>query len=217
MSSTLLGNLHIWSVMLFVIIYLIKTVLLFANESMLDKFTKITKVPEMIVSTVFLVTGIWLFVILGGIKTMQIIKLVMVFTAIPMAVIGFKKRKKGLAVLSFLLVVGSYGIAEVSKKKPFIKANVTMQGDNSTGLANGEKVYFENCAFCHGVDGKKAYRGASDLSMTGYDEIMIQEMVKIGRKGKMPGYDGTLSAEEIANVALYVAGMKNNPTPKVVE
>lgn len=155
MLSVLLGKLHVWSVMLFVLIYLVKTVLLFTNTTMLDTFTSRTKVIEMIVSTVFLVTGVWLFVILGGIKTFQILKLVLVFVSIPLAVVGFKRRIKGVALLAFLLIVASYGVAEMSKNKPFLKANVVINGAGGGRLENGERVYFENCAFCHGADGKK--------------------------------------------------------------
>ncbi len=212
MLSVLLGKLHVWSVMLFVLIYLVKTVLLFTNTKMLDTFAARTKVIEMIVSTVFLVTGIWLFVILGGIKTFQILKLVLVFVSIPLAIVGFKRRIKGVALLAFLLIVASYGVAEMSKNKPFLKANVVINGTGGGRLENGERVYFENCVFCHGTDGKKMYRGAKDLSMTGFDETSIQAMVHDGVKGKMPAYGASLSYEEIADVALYVASMKNTDT-----
>ena len=85
MDSNLLARIHGISVMLFLLTYVIKTILLFTSKGMLEKYSKVTKVPEMIISTLFLVTGIWLFVILGGIKTMQIIKLVLVFLSIPLA------------------------------------------------------------------------------------------------------------------------------------
>ena len=215
MNSTLIANIHIWSVMLFVILYLVKTVLLFFNQSMLDRFSKITKVPEMIISTVFLISGIWLFIILGGIKSMHFVKLIMVFTSIPLAVIGFRKKKKGLALVAFLLIVFSYGIAEMSKNKPFIKAKVEMVNDDHSRHSNGQRVYFENCAFCHGNDGKKSYRGAKDLNATMLSETDIQMWVQAGVKGKMPGYAEVLSAEEIADVALYVASMKSEPAPVV--
>lgn len=208
MSSTLLAQIHYISALAFLVIYLIKTALLFMRPSALDGFAAKVKVPEMIVSTLFLVTGIWLLVILGGIKTLQIIKIVMVLLAIPLAVVGFKKKKKALAFLSFLLIVGSFGLAEASKKKPFIKSTAIVDNDNSR-LNNGKRVYLENCAYCHGNDGKKAYRGAPDLS-GGRNESYVQQLVTDGKKGDigvMPAYAGTLQFEEIADVALYVASM----------
>ena len=91
MNSSLLVNIHTISVMLFLLTYLIKTILLFTKRSALEKYARITKVPEMIISAVFLITGIALFVLLDGIKTFQIIKLVCVFASIPIAIIAFKK------------------------------------------------------------------------------------------------------------------------------
>src|SRR3954469_24787790 len=112
MDSNLLLRIHFISVLLFLITYVIKTILLFSNRQMLDKYAKITKVPEMIISFAFLVTGIWLYIIIGGYKIFGIVKLIFVFASIPLAIIGFKKHKKGLALISLLLIVGAYGLAE---------------------------------------------------------------------------------------------------------
>src|ERR1041384_321528 len=131
MNSSTLVQIHLIAVTLFLLIYLIKTILIFANQSGLMKFSKVVRVPEMIISTLFLVTGVWLFVILGAIKFLQIIKLVFVLAAIPMAVVGFKKMNKALALISFLLIVGAYGLADMSKDKPYIKKTVIVQGNAS--------------------------------------------------------------------------------------
>ncbi|MES2395188.1 MAG: SirB2 family protein, partial [Bacteroidota bacterium] len=89
---------HLLSVILFLLIYLIKTVLLLSNKNEgLAKFTKVVKVPEMIVSTLFLVTGIYLLTQIPEIKTLLIIKIVAVLISIPLAIIGFKKKNKVLA------------------------------------------------------------------------------------------------------------------------
>src|SRR5258706_5694257 len=108
MNSQLLATIHIVSVTAFLLIYLVKTILIFTNTGALQKFTSATKVLEMIVSTLFLVTGVWLVIIVGAIKTFQIIKLVCVFVSIPLAIIAFKKMKKGLALLAFILIVAAY-------------------------------------------------------------------------------------------------------------
>ena len=128
---------------------------------------------------------------------------------------SFKKKKKALAFLSFLLIVGSFGMAEAGKKKPFIQSTAIVDNDGSR-LNNGKKVYLENCAYCHGNDGKKAYRGAPDLS-GGRNEGYTAQVVTDGKKGDigvMPAYGGTLSFDEIADVALYIAAMgKTTPAP----
>jgi mono/diheme cytochrome c family protein len=210
MDSNLLASIHIWSVMLFVVIYLVKTVLLFANQSLLDRFTRITKVPEMIVSTVFLISGIWLFVMVGGVKNLQIIKLVMVFAAIPLAVMGFKRKKKSVALLSFLLIIAAYGLAEMAKKKPYIERSVVITMDDGSDLTHGKRIYFANCVFCHGENGDKMYRGANNLKDCQLSTDMIGQLVREGVKARMPmpSY-AHLSDKDVAAVALYVANLKN--------
>jgi len=210
MDSSLLAKIHMISVLLFLVTYLIKTVLLFSSTAGLDKYSKVTKVPEMIISLLFLVSGVWLFYLLGGIKVFHIIKLVCVFIAIPLAVVGFKKHKKGLALISFILIVGSYGLGEMSKNKPFIPAKVIVTGDAGSALAQGGILYQANCAFCHGQDGTKQYRGASDLRMSTLDGTLFGQMVREGSKGKMPAYHGVLSDTEIAAIDAYVSSLRQS-------
>ncbi len=208
MDSILLAKIHMISVLLFLVTYLIKTVLLFTSKPGLEKYSRITKVPEMIISVLFLVTGIWLFYLLGGIKVFHIIKLVFVFLAIPLAVIGFKKQKKGLALVSFILIVGSYGLGEMSKNKPFIPAKVVLTGDVNSPMAQGAATYQANCAFCHGVDGMKQYRGAIDLTISKLNESMVALVIKEGSKGKMPSYKSTLTDAEIADITTFMMSLR---------
>jgi uncharacterized membrane protein SirB2 len=54
-------HLHYLVVTLFLLIYVIKTILLLSNKNdLLGKFSKKIKVPEMIISTLFLLTGVFL-------------------------------------------------------------------------------------------------------------------------------------------------------------
>ncbi len=204
MNSTLLATIHLIVVNLFLLIYFIKTILLFANQQALQKFTKTMRVPEMIVSALFLVTGVWLFVMLGAIKMLHIIKLVLIFISIPVAVIGFKKMNKALALISFLLIVGAYGLAEMAKSKPFIPADVVSTGDEFPGF----KIFAANCTMCHGTDGKKMYRGATDLSASALNPSLIPVMIREGSKGKMPAFSNTLTDEEINAVTVYVQTLR---------
>ena len=213
MNSSAIATTHLIAVNIFLLLYLVKTVLLFANVSMLEKFTRATRVIEMIISTIFLITGIWLLFILGAIKVLLIIKLVMVFASIPVAVIGFKRQNKILAVLSLLLIVGAYGISEAAKKKPFIPTQVEVNGNADDAAKLGIKTYIGNCAMCHGKDGKKMYRGAKDLSVSGLDAATVAIMVKDGVKGEtgvMPAFSGTLSEEEITAVSNYVVSLRGS-------
>ncbi|MGZ3885577.1 MAG: SirB2 family protein, partial [Bacteroidia bacterium] len=92
---------HWLVVTLFFLIYVIKTVLLLSNRNdLLQRFTKATKVAEMIISALFLITGIYLMTQLPEIKTLMWVKLALVFASIPIAVVGFKKGNKILAALA---------------------------------------------------------------------------------------------------------------------
>lgn len=190
--------------------YLIKTVLLFTNKTALEKYTRTTKIPEMIISATFLVTGIALFVIIDGIKTFQIIKLVCVVASIPLAIIAFKKQKQGLALLSLLLLIGAYGLAEMSKNKPFIPKKSEVSGNSS--LSKGALVFSQNCVFCHGLNGKKMYRYAPDLTASTLNEDAVIQSIREGSKGKMPAYNIIMTDENIAAVAKYVVGLHSIKT-----
>ena len=190
---------HLVSVISFLLIYLIKTSLLVANKNEnLKSFSKMFKVPEMIVSFLFLGTGVYMITQIPEIKSFMIIKLVCVFASIPIAIIGFKKSNKILAVFSLLLIIGSYGLAEMSKKQ---KSGI------QTTSVSGQEIYSANCTSCHGNDGKKGLMGATDLSASALDENAAMEIIKNG-KGRMGAFGKDLSDEQISAVTKYVMTLK---------
>lgn len=191
---------HTLVVTLFLLTYAIKTILLLGNKTdLLAKFTKMFKVPEMIISSLFLITGIYLAMNLPfGSKYDYLfwIKITMVLISIPLAIIGFKKSNKILASLSLLLITGSYGIAEVYSKRK----NITKDGA-STELVDGKSLYDNTCKMCHGDDGKLGMAGASDLSATTMDTKAISDIILSG-KGSMPA--ANVNQEQAAAIAEFV-------------
>jgi uncharacterized membrane protein SirB2 len=192
---------HYLVVTLFLLIYVVKTILLLSNkEDLLEKFTKKVKVPEMIISFLFLATGIFLLTQLAyGSKFDYLlwIKLAMVLISIPVAVIGFKKRNKILAALSLLLIVASFGLAEVYHGKKHIAA-----GNNANeGEMNGLALYDANCKLCHGTDGKLGASGAADLSATMLDANGIKDVILHGKNMMSPV---NVSEEQAKAIADYV-------------
>lgn len=186
-------------VILFLLIYFIKTILLISNkEDALTKLTKILKVPEMIVSFLFLATGIYLITQLPEIKPLLIIKVGLVFLSIPIAIIGFKKRNKVLGALSLLMITASYGLAEIAAKN---KAKISTEAVAADGTINAQVLYTDNCALCHGPDGKLGMAGAADLSKTQADKNTIQQTI-INGKGLMKSVP--LTPEQASAVAEYV-------------
>lgn len=190
---------HKISVILFLLIYFIKTILLISNkEDALTKLSKILKVPEMIVSFLFLATGIYLITQLDVIKPLLIIKVGLVFLSIPIAIIGFKKRNKILGALSLLMITASYGLAEMAAKP---QAIVTTEAFNKDGSLNGQVLYTTNCVGCHGDNGKLSSQGAADISKTLLDKNTIQQTI-INGKGLMKAVP--LTPEQASAVAEYV-------------
>ncbi|MBA3704595.1 MAG: SirB2 family protein [Bacteroidetes bacterium] len=193
---------HLISVNLFLLIYMVKTILLLANkDESLAKLTKAIKVPEMIISTLFLITGIYMLTQIPEIKTLMIIKIIAVFVSIPLAVIGFKKKNKALAVLAFLLIVGAYGMAEMSKKQKSAAVEIPVTS------VNGEEIYTANCSRCHGDDGKSGLMGSNDLSVSMMSMEEKIEIIKNG-KGVMNPFAGQLNDEQIKAVAEYTETLK---------
>lgn len=188
---------HRITVTLFFLIYVIKTVLLLSNkQDLLKSFSKMFKVPEMIVSALFLITGVYLMTLMPSIKPMMYVKIGLVLASIPVAVIGFKKGNKVLAALSLLMITASYGIAEAQKKKrekgeAVVASNI-----------NGKEIYEAKCIVCHGGDGKSKINGSADLSITKNDVATIKSVVMNGQKTMVPITD--LSSEQAEAVAVYV-------------
>jgi len=186
-------------VSLFLVIYLVKTILLLSKKSeVLSRFTKIVRIPEMIISLLFLVTGIALAMQIPSVDTMLIIKIIMVLASIPLAVIGFKKNKQVLALVSFVLIVLSYGLGEMSKKK-MMHTTVVEADKNST---DAKILYADYCAKCHGEDGKLGKVGAKDLTLSTLDSVGILEVLHRGRKN-MPAFENVLTEEQINEIAKY--------------
>jgi mono/diheme cytochrome c family protein len=211
MDSNLLVTLHLVTVSAFLLLYVAKAVLLFLSPPLLDRFSKAMRLPEILFSVLFLVSGIWLFSLVGAIRSLQIVKLVLVAASIPVAAVGFRKHRRGLALAAVLLLTGAYGLSEAGRSRPYLAARVEVSGEAS-GAISGIELYAAHCTPCHGADGRKQYRGAADLSTSRMDvgmaESVIASGVKRGRRGTMPAYAGLLNTRQAAAVAAYIQELK---------
>lgn len=204
MSSELIVRTHIVFVTAFLFIYLVKTFLLLSGKHIaLETFTKNLRIAEIAFSVLFLATGIWLLTITGGLKTQQIVKLVFVFAAIPLAIVGFKKKIKVLAACSFLMLLTAYGLAESARSKPYSIKHAP-EGE----LAGGKYIFEHNCTYCHGINGRKAYRDAADLSLSVKDADAMAAVIRNGNNKKMPAFGGLLLEEEINAVTNYIITLR---------
>ena len=192
---------HTLVVSLFLLTYLIKTALLvFGKTEMLQNFTKKFRVPEMVISLLFFATGIYLAINTGNAGTWLWVKLAAVLISIPLAVIGFKRLNKNLALLSLILLIYAYGISET--KSPFFKKE-----NKAITSIEGKEIYETKCISCHGADGKLGMSGSKDLTVS---QMKPEEKIDLITNGKnaMKGYKDVLTAEQIDAVTVYTETLK---------
>jgi cytochrome c6 len=82
----------------------------------------------------------------------------------------------------------------------------------SAGAAHASEasdLYKSKCAACHGTDGKPSKMGekmgAPDLGASKSTAAQMEQVIAAG-KGKMMGFGGKLTPEQIKGVATYVKG-----------
>lgn len=203
-----IGMLHTHKlvVSLFLIIYLIKTALLVLNKhESLDSFIKRTKVAEIIISTLFLLTGIYLAMNSANNGTWLWMKLFVIACSIPLAIIGFKKKNQSLALVSLMFLIYAYGISET--KSPFMSDEKKKVDTANVPVAEvGKKIYEEKCILCHGSDGKLGLSGANDLTQS---TLTHDEKVALVMNGKnaMMSFKEQLTPEQVEAVVLYVEAL----------
>lgn len=198
-------HLHKATVILFLAIYLIKLIALLAGSGSLQALfaRKGLRILEMVVSTLFLVTGVYLLMNMPGgtVSTLLIIKIAVVLASIPVAVIGFKRKNKALAALSVVGLIAAYGLAEMNKKRPVTTENL------KTAVSGADVFKTANCALCHGEAGNAMTAGAKDLTKSALTDAEIEERILNG-KNTMPAYKKSLSAEQVKALVEHVKSLR---------
>ncbi len=76
----------------------------------------------------------------------------------------------------------------------------------SASASEGEKLFADNCAACHGAKGQGGF--GSDLTASDYvfgkSRDDIRESISEGRGGKMPGFEDRLSAGQIDTLVNFL-------------
>ncbi|WP_190242595.1 c-type cytochrome [Hymenobacter lapidiphilus] len=92
---------------------------------------------------------------------------------------------------------------------PAAAATEALAGADAAVLAAGQALFTQNCALCHGADGKLGVNGARDLTKSNLNAAGRTYMVVNGSvSGVMPGFKGQLSDEQIAQVVAYSLTLK---------
>jgi mono/diheme cytochrome c family protein len=80
----------------------------------------------------------------------------------------------------------------------------TQNEEVRSSARSGEVLYKQNCAACHGDDGKLGAGGAMDLSKLDLSDQNIEDIILNGRKG-MPSFSFVFeSDEEVQNVITFI-------------
>ncbi len=208
---------HKLSVILFLFIYLLKLTFLLLNQRRrLERFNQWIKIPEMIISTIFLLTGVGMLFQIGRTSLWLYVKIGVVFLSIPIAVMGFRKFNKGLSILAVFLIVCAYGLAEMQQKmitKGPIAESIVLNpsSPNYDIQAHGEALFLANCTTCHGKDGKLNLSGAKDLAQSKLEDSEIKYLLRNG-KNAMPPYDHVYDDTEIQALTVYVKTFRTEST-----
>ena len=229
---------HVLVVVLFLIFFAIKAVLLLLNRrDTLNKVRNKTKVVDTVLGTLILITGVYLlFLYNGGIPTYLIVKVVFVLLTIPLGIVGIKRENKVLTVLSLLIFLYAYGVAETNSlamnRKEHAVAPITNTttetpetdaanaGTSSetaqeeilatlseTQMANAKAIYTQVCATCHGEDGAKGLGGAALLTLS---QLTLNDRINVIENGRglMPAFGSQLTSQEAEALAAYTITLK---------
>ena len=204
---------HKLVVVLFILIYLLKAILLLmGNKDTLNRYNKIIKIPEMVVSALLFITGIVMLNQIADFNLLFTVKLTLVIGAIPVAIIAFKKYNKLLAVLAVIMLISAYGLAEMFKaqfgKRHEIVEVVTETDSKEYNITvHGAALYTAQCVVCHGADGKASFSGAKDLTLSTLSADEIIETIKTG-KNTMPKMADIYNEQEFKALANYVNSLR---------
>ena len=182
---------------------LFKTILLVTNKTvLLDKIRAKTKVVDILLGILAVGTGIYLITLKPAVEFYLWAKILLVLMAIPLGIVGLKKHKKPLAILSVLLIVYVYGIGETQSYK-FKRDQFTVTNTDQAG----KEIYQKLCVECHGTDGKKGLYKSPDLTSSVLNENEMSERILNG-KGIMRGYKNELNDQHVKEVIGYISTLR---------
>ena len=116
---------------------------------------------------------------------------------------------RGTAVMPAFGRDGILKRSEIETVADYIRSLSKLPVPANADLAAGRKIFADNCAVCHGEDGKgKREVGAPNLTdaiwLYGSDKDALVESIRNGRGGIMPAWAGRLDDATIKALAVYV-------------
>lgn len=208
---------HVLVVILFLIFFIIKAVLLFLNKrAQLARLRAKTKVVDMVLGTLILVTGGYLaFAYSGSLPGWLLTKIGLVLVAIPLSIVGIARANKLLAALGLIIFLYVYGVSETKSlnMKPAGSDVADATGPANYGNLNeatftqAQTLYQNNCVSCHGENGNRGLGGAARLTDGNLTTAQTKAVIANGR-GTMAGYRDKLSTREIDILTEYLTTLR---------
>ena len=222
-------HLHVTVVVLFMLFFAYKLFLLLSNKKeSLISFRQKTKIVDIILGSLIIITGGYLLFATHNHETYIVVKIILTLAVIPLGIIGMKKENKAMAILTMLLLVYVFFVGKtrslsLAKEKisivkdstvsssletdSLVENNAILNQNTNIALENGKLIYGQVCSACHGMDGKLGISGAKDLSISVLSSTEINKTISEG-KGLMQEYKDILSEQDIASVAAYVESLR---------
>ncbi len=104
---------------------------------------------------------------------------------------------------------GILKLEQISTVADYVRSLSGLPVEAGADLAAGKKIYADNCALCHGADGKgNREMGSPNLTdriwLYGSDKQTIVDGLRNGRGNVMPAWGGRLSEPTIKALTVYV-------------
>jgi cytochrome c oxidase cbb3-type subunit 3 len=85
-------------------------------------------------------------------------------------------------------------------------------------VKQGEAIFTQNCALCHGPEGKGMISAGApnltdDIWLYGGERETVRDTLRYGRAGVMPEWETKLGNERIMLLAAYVYSLSDRSTP----
>ncbi len=220
-------HLHVTVVSLFILFFAYKLFLLLSNKKeSLVAFRQKTKIADMVLGSLIVVTGAYLLFAAPKVETYIVVKIILTFAIIPLGIVGMKKENKVLSILTMVILIYVFTVGKtrslslMKQKIEIVETTLSVSPVDSsstnnsiidqntqTSLSNGKAIYTQVCAACHGLDGKLGTSGAKDLSISIISHEETLNMITNG-KGLMQAYKEVLSEQEITSVATYIETLR---------
>jgi cytochrome c6 len=120
--------------------------------------------------------------------------------------------KNQLSKIKTFVVLASIAIALFFQFTVNSNRSLASSASDSLATTDGAAIYQQSCSRCHGADGKAQTPKGKQTRATDLTKSTISDAkgIKVISNGKelMPGFKGTLSADDMQNVMNYIRGFR---------